>query len=97
MADAEKMALRQAWKDSLPKFSEECLILKSKAGALERMRFNSAWRYIDQRLEEQKAATGKARALALESATARGQHLSRRAVLSPDSILDGDAGVHPDT
>ena len=64
---SEKIQQRQAWKDDFLKFSGDCLILKSKAGKLERFRINTAQQYIHQRLEEQRAKTGRVRALILKA------------------------------
>lgn len=64
---SEQKELLQRWKDEFPKFAEEALILKDKAGKLERFRLNTAQRYIHNRLEEQKARTGKVRALILKA------------------------------
>jgi hypothetical protein len=66
LSDDQK-ALRQSWKDHLPKFAEDCLYLKSKAGVIERFRMNAAQQYIHQQLEAQKAKTGKVRALILKA------------------------------
>src|SRR5215213_5787521 len=59
--------LRQSWKDSYPKFAEDCLYVKTKAGGLERLRLNSAQRYIHEKLEQQRETTGKVRALVLKA------------------------------
>lgn len=66
LSDDQK-ALRQGWKDDLPKFAEDCLFLKSKAGVIQRFKLNTAQRYIHARLEKQKAETGRVRALILKA------------------------------
>jgi hypothetical protein len=63
----ERLAQRQQWKDSLPKYCEACLILKNKAGVMQRMKLNTAQQYVHERLEQQKAETGKVRALILKA------------------------------
>src|SRR5262245_13356359 len=64
---AEDRERRQRWKDALPAFAEDCLILKSKAGQLDRFKMNTAQQFIHEKLEAQKAATGKVRALILKA------------------------------
>jgi hypothetical protein len=65
--ETEKLRQRQAWKDDFLKFAAECLVLKTKAGTLERFKINTAQRYIHDRLEKQRAETGKVRALILKA------------------------------
>jgi hypothetical protein len=65
--DTEKFQQRQAWKDDYLKFADHCLILKTKAGTLERFKLNNAQQIIHQKLEKQKAETGKVRALILKA------------------------------
>jgi hypothetical protein len=65
--ETEKFKQRQAWKDDFLKFADDCLILKTKAGALERFKPNTAQRYIHAQLEKQRAETGRVRALILKA------------------------------
>ena len=55
------------WKASYPNFASGCLKLKTKAGLIEPFKFNSAQQFIHARLEQQKAETGKVRALILKA------------------------------
>jgi hypothetical protein len=63
----EKVQQRQTWKDSFESFAADCLIVKTKAGALEHLKLNSAQQFIHQKLEEQLKRTGKVRALILKA------------------------------
>ena len=56
-----------SWKASYPHFAADCLKLKTKAGLIEPFKFNSAQQFIHDRLERQKAETGKVRALILKA------------------------------
>jgi hypothetical protein len=57
----------QTWKVSYPHFASGCLKVKTKAGLIEPFKFNSAQQFIHDRLERQKADTGKVRALILKA------------------------------
>lgn len=59
-------AIRQRLKDELPHYSEKCLKIRSKSGAVTPFIFNRAQQFINDRLEEQKAKLGKVRALILK-------------------------------
>ncbi len=48
-------------------FAEQLLKIRPKAGSLEPFRFNAAQRELHRRLEEQKAKTGKVRAVVLKA------------------------------
>ena len=50
-----------------PRFAESCLVIKTKAGSVMPLKLNKAQQYVHQRLEEQKARTGKVRALVLKA------------------------------
>lgn len=50
----------------LKRFANEHLKIRTKSGAIEPLHFNMAQRYLHQRLEQQKAETGKVRALLLK-------------------------------
>ena len=47
----------------LPLFAEKCLKIKDKAGKIVPLRFNESQLYLHERLEQQKRATGKVRAI----------------------------------
>lgn len=47
-------------------YARNCLVIRTKTGKVEPFVFNKAQRYIHERLEEQKTATGKVRALILK-------------------------------
>jgi hypothetical protein len=47
-------------------YAEKCLTIRSKAGHEQQLRFNRAQQFIHERLEEQKARTGRVRALILK-------------------------------
>lgn len=65
LPDRER-AIRQRLKDDLPHYAAKCLRIRTKAGAIEPLSFNRAQTYVHERLEEQRAATGKVRALILK-------------------------------
>lgn len=67
MSDRE-LAIRQRLKDDLPHYSAKCLKVRPKDAGAGNVPFilNKAQHYAHQRLEEQKAATGKVRALVLK-------------------------------
>ncbi|WP_332823272.1 hypothetical protein [Stutzerimonas kunmingensis] len=58
--------LRQRLKDDLEFYARNCLKIRTKAGSVEPFALNRAQRYIHERLEAQKAATGFVRALILK-------------------------------
>src|SRR3546814_2959192 len=62
---AEAQAIRQRLKDDLPHYAACCLSIRSKAGKLQPLVLNAVQRYIHERLEAQRAATGRVRALIL--------------------------------
>ncbi|MFD0738248.1 hypothetical protein ACFQZQ_02955 [Lysobacter koreensis] len=53
-------------KGDLEFYSRNCLSIRPKVGPIEPILFNRAQRYIHERLEEQKARTGRVRALILK-------------------------------
>lgn len=65
--NTEKIQQRQAWKDHFESFATDCLILKTKAGKLEKFKLNAVQQYIHGRLEDQRQRTGKVRALILKA------------------------------
>jgi len=50
-----------------PAYAETCLRIRTKAGKVEALKLNRAQRHVHERLEEQKARTGKVRALLLKA------------------------------
>lgn len=54
-------------RDDFPFYAEKCLRIRTKAGKVLPFKLNTAQRYIHERLEEQKAKTGKVRALILKA------------------------------
>lgn len=56
----------QRLRSDLPFFAEHCLSIRTKSGAVEPFALNRAQIYIHERLERQKARTGKVRALILK-------------------------------
>jgi hypothetical protein len=61
-----QIAKLQRLRSDLPFFAEHCLSIRTKSGAIEPFILNRAQTYIHERLEEQKARTGKVRALILK-------------------------------
>lgn len=61
-----KLALMRRMRGSLVDFGKSCLKIRTKAGALEPFIFNTAQKYLHDRLEEQRRETGKVRALVLK-------------------------------
>src|SRR5688500_9622432 len=57
---------RLALKGDLELYARNCLTIRTKPGAEQTLRFNRAQKYIHERLEEQKAKTGRVRALILK-------------------------------
>lgn len=53
-------------RDDLEFYSKNCMLIRSKSGRVQSLRFNRAQQYIHQRLEDQKARTGRVRALILK-------------------------------
>src|SRR5690348_318744 len=65
MTDRER-EIRQHLRDNLPSYAAKCLRIRTKAGSIEPLIFNRAQQFIHERLEEQKARTGRVRALILK-------------------------------
>ena len=65
ISDREK-AIRQKLKDDFPHFASKCLKIRTKEGRIEPFLLNRAQQYIHAKLEEQRALTGKVRALCLK-------------------------------
>lgn len=58
--------LRLRLRDDLPFYAAQCLRIRTKTGRVEPLVLNGAQRFIHDRLEAQRAATGKVRALILK-------------------------------
>lgn len=65
MTDREK-AIRIKMRDNLPHYAEKCLKIKDKSGRASPLVLNKSQRYLHDRLEEQRAKTGRVRALVLK-------------------------------
>lgn len=65
ISDRER-AIRQKLKDDFPHFANKCLKIRTKEGQILSFTLNRAQLYIHAKLEEQKAKTGKVRALCLK-------------------------------
>lgn len=63
---ADELAIRQRLKDEYPHYASRCLKIRTKVGKVEPFALNKAQEYIHGRLEDQKAETGKVRALILK-------------------------------
>src|SRR5262249_16786301 len=59
-------AIRRKLRDDLPHYAFNCLRIRTKVGAIQQLSFNRAQRFIHQKLEAQRAKTGKVRALILK-------------------------------
>lgn len=66
LSDRERV-IRQRLKDDLPHYAEKCLKIRTKSGSIEPLLLNRAQRYVHERLEAQRAETGKVRALLLKA------------------------------
>lgn len=66
LSDEERLGALLKLRDDLQTFSANCLRLRNKAGKIESFLFNRAQEHVDERLEEQRARTGKVRALVLK-------------------------------
>lgn len=62
----DELAIRQRLKDDFPHYAEKCLRIRTKSGEVIPLRLNRAQLYIHERLEAQRAATGRVRALILK-------------------------------
>lgn len=59
-------AIRRRLRDDFEHYVSKCLKIRTKSGAVEGFSLNKAQRYIHERLEAQRAATGRVRALILK-------------------------------
>jgi hypothetical protein len=62
LSDRER-EIRQRLKDDLEHYAPRCLKIRSKSGKVVPFEFNRAQKYVHARIEEQRAKTGKVRAL----------------------------------
>lgn len=65
--DAEERAIRQRLKDDFPHFATKCLKIRTKSGEIKPLTLNTAQQYVHEKLEAQRAKTGKVRALILKA------------------------------
>lgn len=54
------------WEADFPDFARDCLLIRTKEGAVDHLRLNKAQRYIHERVEQQRRETGKVRAIILK-------------------------------
>ncbi|MBC7605073.1 MAG: hypothetical protein H7255_20745 [Ramlibacter sp.] len=64
--DAKERAIRQRLKDDFIHYATRCLKIRTKAGAIVPFALNVAQQHIHERVEEQRARTGKVRAVVLK-------------------------------
>ena len=64
--DAKERAIRQKLKDDFQHYASKCLKIRTKSGAVVPFELNTAQQYIHQCVEEQRAKTGKVRAIVLK-------------------------------
>lgn len=63
---ADELEVRQRLKDDFAHYAPKCLRIRSKDGSIQPLFLNQAQRYIHERLEAQRAETGKVRAIILK-------------------------------
>lgn len=63
---SNEKAVRQRLKDDFRHYAAKCLKIRTKAGKIEPLLLNQAQSYLHERLERQRAETGKVRALVLK-------------------------------
>ena len=64
--DAKEKAIRQKLKDDFRHYAGKCLKIRTKSGKVVPLELNEAQKYIHERVEEQRAKTGKVRAIILK-------------------------------
>lgn len=64
--DDKERAIRQKLKDDFPHYAAKCLKIRTKSGAVVPFALNVAQKYIHKQVEEQRAKTGKVRAIILK-------------------------------
>jgi hypothetical protein len=62
----EEARIRRTLRDDFEAYARKCLKIRTKEGGIKPLVLNSAQRYIHERLEEQKAETGRVRAIILK-------------------------------
>lgn len=67
MIDAREKAIRQRLKNDFPHYASKCLRIRTKIGKASPLELNRGQLYVHERLEEQRARTGKVRALILKA------------------------------
>lgn len=65
LSEKEK-AIRQKLKNDFEHYAHKCLKIRTKSGKIEPLSLNSAQKYIHEKIEEQRAKTGKVRAIILK-------------------------------
>lgn len=63
---SREKSIRQRLKDDFFHYAERCLKIRTKSGKIQRFIANRSQRFVHEKLEDQKAATGKVRALILK-------------------------------
>ncbi|MBV8666725.1 MAG: hypothetical protein JO269_09595 [Burkholderiaceae bacterium] len=64
--DESERVIRQRLKDDFIHYADKCLKIRTKAGSIVPLELNEAQLYIHKRVEEQRAKTGKVRAIVLK-------------------------------
>lgn len=64
--EAKELAIRQKLKDDFTHYASKCLRIRTKSGAVVCFKLNAAQQYIHERVEAQRAQTGKVRAIILK-------------------------------
>ena len=64
--DAKEKAIRQKLKNDFQHYASKCLKIRTKSGQVVQLTLNPAQLYIHERVEEQRARTGKVRAVVLK-------------------------------
>lgn len=64
---SDELAVFQRLKDDFPHYASKCLKIRTKSGEVVELTLNKAQRYVHERLERQRAETGKVRALVLKA------------------------------
>lgn len=64
--DEKERAIRQKLKDDFPHYAAKCLKIRTKSGKVVPLELNEAQLYIHKKVEEQRAKTGKVRAIVLK-------------------------------
>lgn len=67
MTEAEQLERLRRLREDFPLYASACLKIKTKSGALVPFQLNKAQQHVHERLEEQRARTGKVRALILKA------------------------------